>query len=118
MIPPAIRFLAAKGATGLGTIHLVCHVKPGVSASREGISSVTNEAVHICVSAQAKDGEANKAVRELVAEALNVATSDVGITRGLKSREKTVAVNVSSTKSAQEDVVERIKIMLLGSVGR
>lgn len=71
MITPAIRFVAAKSSRGQsGTIQLLCHVKPGVSANREGIAAVSNEAIEVCVAAQAREGEANKAVREVIAKVL------------------------------------------------
>ncbi|KKY26517.1 hypothetical protein UCDDS831_g01177 [Diplodia seriata] len=70
----AIRFIASKGnkATSAGSVSLACHVKPGASAKREGINSVTDDGVELCVSAQAKEGEANKAVQKLIAEVRTV----------------------------------------------
>lgn len=61
-----IRFLAPKSAKSTGCISILCHVKPGASAKREGISSVTSDLVTLCVSAQAKEGEANKAVQKMI----------------------------------------------------
>jgi uncharacterized protein YggU (UPF0235/DUF167 family) len=115
MLGPAIRSVAARGAKSqTSVIHIICHVKPGVSATRQGITSVTATSVEICVAAQAKDGEANKAVREVIAQALQVPRSDVEIGKGLKSREKTVALR-STTKTPEEEVA-RIKNIILGSV--
>lgn len=65
----AIRFVVAKGTKqGQGSIHIACHVRPGGSSKREGITAVTAESIELCIAAQAKEGEANKAVRELIAE--------------------------------------------------
>lgn len=65
----AIRFIVAKGAKpGQGSIQIACHVKPGANSKREGITAVTAESIELCVTAQAKEGEANKAVRGLIAE--------------------------------------------------
>ncbi|EOA85155.1 uncharacterized protein SETTUDRAFT_59455, partial [Exserohilum turcica Et28A] len=75
-----------------GTVQLICHVKPGVHATREGVASVSEEHVQVCVAAQAKDGAANKAVARVIAEALGIAKSDVQVVKGIKSRDKTVAV--------------------------
>lgn len=47
---------------------LRCHVRPGASKVREGITEVTDEAVELCVSAQAQDNKANKAVLEVLSE--------------------------------------------------
>jgi uncharacterized protein YggU (UPF0235/DUF167 family) len=119
MLGPAIRFITAKGTKGQGsaTIQLLCHIKPGVSTNREGISSVTDEVIDVCVAAQAREGEANKAVREVIADALRVPKSDVEVIRGMKSREKTVAISITETKSTPEEEVKRIKVKLLGTVG-
>lgn len=65
----AVRYFAGRGAANpRGTLHLACHVKAGVSKKRQGILSVTDSVVELCVSAQAKEGEANQAVRELIAD--------------------------------------------------
>lgn len=120
MLAPAIHFVAGRGTKGqsLATIQLLCHVKPGVNANREGIGSVSDESIEVCVAAQARDGEANKAVREVIAEALRVPKSDVDVAKGMKSREKTVAVNLTYTVGTPEEEVERIRDLLLGSVSR
>lgn len=68
MLVPAIRLVTAKGKAPQTTLQLLCHVKPGVKSNREGIAAVSDEAVEVCVAAQAKEGEANKAVREVIAE--------------------------------------------------
>ncbi|KAF2147289.1 uncharacterized protein K452DRAFT_4928 [Aplosporella prunicola CBS 121167] len=103
----AVRFIAAKGAKGsLGSISLSCHVKPGASAKREGINDLTPDCIELCVSAQAKEGEANKAVQKLIAEVLGVPKSDVEVAKGMKSRDKTVMVyNMSKNKSPEEHVL-------------
>ena len=65
----AVRFIAAKGAKQtLGFLQIACHVKPGASHKRAGILDVTDDTIELAVSAQAKEGEANKAVRELIAK--------------------------------------------------
>lgn len=66
--PAAVRFLAGTKKNPLGSLRLQCHVKPGASAAREGVLAVTNEAVELCVAAQAREGEANKAVVKLLSE--------------------------------------------------
>ncbi|EMD66164.1 hypothetical protein GGP41_006386 [Bipolaris sorokiniana] len=108
----AIRFVAAVTAKpSTGTIQLLCHVKPGVSANREGIATISDERIQLCVAAQARDGEANKAVRRVVADALGVPKSAVEVIKGMKSRDKTVAVRTSRLE-APEEQVERIRVML------
>ncbi|KAI4606688.1 hypothetical protein J4E80_010000 [Alternaria sp. BMP 0032] len=114
MSGPAIRFVASKSAkNSSGTVHLLCHVKPGVRAQREGIAAVSDERIEICVAAQPKDGEANRAVREVIADALRVAKSDVEVVKGMKSRDKTVVVQTSLKGTAEEEV-NRIRAVLEG----
>ncbi|KAK0660227.1 UPF0235 protein C15orf40-like protein [Lasiodiplodia hormozganensis] len=111
----AIRFIASKGskATSAGSISLACHVKPGASAKREGVNSVSDDGVELCVSAQAKEGEANKAVQKLIAEILKVPKSDVEIAKGMKSREKTVMVHNLAKNRSPEEHIESIRNALI-----
>ncbi|PVH96371.1 hypothetical protein DM02DRAFT_617283 [Periconia macrospinosa] len=69
MLAPAIRFVAQKGSKAQhALLYLSCSVKPGVSAAREGITAVSDNSIELCVAAQARDGDANTAVKELIAE--------------------------------------------------
>ncbi|KAL1595078.1 hypothetical protein SLS60_009765 [Paraconiothyrium brasiliense] len=107
MLSPAIRFVASKGSkTPTGSIQLICRVKPGVSANREGVSAISDDAVEICVAARAKEGEANKAVREVIAE------SDVDIVKGMKSREKMVMIGNIKLSGTPEEYMKMIKATL------
>ncbi|KZL63977.1 TSA family protein, partial [Colletotrichum tofieldiae] len=93
MASAAVRFVAGTKKSPLGTLYLQCHVKPGASRVREGVMAVTEGSVELCVAAQAREGEANKAVLKLLSEVLGLPKSDLAITQGLKSRDKTVAVS-------------------------
>jgi uncharacterized protein len=118
MIMSAVRFIAGKHAKGRlapGTIQLLCHVKPGASANREGITAVTDEIIDVCVAAQAREGEANAAVRTVIAKTLRVPKSDVEIAKGMKSREKTVAIQIGANVAAAEEI-ERIRALLSSSI--
>lgn len=112
----AIRFVAgkkAKGRIATGSIQLLCHVKPG--ASREGVVAVTDEVIDICVAAQAREGEANTAVRNVIAKTVGVPKSDVEIAKGMKSREKTVAIQMDAGIAPAQEI-ERMKALLLSSI--
>ena len=63
-----IRFVAATKKNTFASLLLQCHVKPGASKVREGIVAINNDAIEICVSAQAREGEANKAVIMVLSE--------------------------------------------------
>jgi uncharacterized protein (TIGR00251 family) len=120
MIMSAIRYVAGKqnkGRVATGTIQLLCHVKPGASAIREGITAVTDEVIDICVAAQAREGEANKAVANVIAKTLRIPKSDVEIAKGMKSREKTVSVQMGPNITPAEEI-ERIRALLSSSIAQ
>ncbi|KAH8160503.1 hypothetical protein CIB48_g7742 [Xylaria polymorpha] len=94
-------------------LQLRCHVRPGASKAREGVVAITDEVIEVCVSAPPQDGKANKAVLEVLSQALGMPKSDLQITHGLKSRDKTVRVPTASFEHALSneltDVIEFIK---------
>ncbi|WYZ34196.1 hypothetical protein EsH8_I_000472 [Colletotrichum jinshuiense] len=109
MAMAAIRFVSGSKKSALGTLYLQCHVKPGASRVREGVTAVTDATVELCVAAQAREGEANKAVVKLLSEVLGLPKSDLTITQGLKSRDKTVAVsNIVDGEEFTTRVKERL----------
>jgi uncharacterized protein (TIGR00251 family) len=103
----AIRFSTTKVSHSSypATFQLLCHVKPGVSARREGIVPVSDQVIEVRLAAQAKDGEANKAVREIIADALRVPNSDVNIIKGMESREKIISINITLAKDSPMTIV-------------
>lgn len=68
MTSTAVRFVSGTKKSPLGTLYLQCHVKPGASRVREGVAAVTDATIELCVAAQAREGEANKAVVKLLSE--------------------------------------------------
>jgi len=65
----AIRFIASSTTKStFGSVQLQCHVKPGASKQREGVLSINDDTIEICVAAHAREGEANKAVRNLISD--------------------------------------------------
>ena len=64
----AIWYVAATKKSAKNTLYMHCNVKPGANKNREGVASVDDEAVGICVAAQAREGEANKAVVKVLSE--------------------------------------------------
>ncbi|KAI2627681.1 hypothetical protein GGR54DRAFT_427467 [Hypoxylon sp. NC1633] len=99
-------------------LQLRCHIRPGASKIREGVAAVTDESVELCVAALPQDGKANKAVVEMLSEILGVPKSDLQITHGMKTRDKTISVaSASFRKSAgsNEDPVALVRQKLLAS---
>jgi len=62
----ALWYVAATKRPAQHTLYMRCNIKPGTSKNREGVVSVGDEAIGICVAAQAREGEANKAVIKLL----------------------------------------------------
>ncbi|WAO87843.1 Hypothetical protein NCS54_00516400 [Fusarium falciforme] len=86
----AIRFVTGTKKSPLGSLHLQLHVKPGASKNREGVIAITDDAIELCVAAQAREGEANKAV--------------------VQSRDKTVVLN--GFKGDGEDYARTVRELL------
>ncbi|GAW26141.1 putative duf167 domain protein [Rosellinia necatrix] len=115
----AISLVKQKSSTEI--LQLRCHVRPGANKSRQGVIAITDETIELCVSAPPQDGKANKAVLEVLSEALGTPKSALQITHGLKSRDKTVSVASNSIKHEQstkvtdiiESVRERLRTTLL-----
>ncbi|KAF2664498.1 YggU-like protein [Microthyrium microscopicum] len=105
----AVRYIPGitKGAkTSLpAVLQIACSVKPGVKGNRAGILKVSDDSVELCVAAKPKDGEANKAVVDLVASVLGVPKSSIDILKGLKSREKTLIISRFDSKVEAEQLV-------------
>ena len=93
MASTAVRLVTSAKKPSLHAIHIQLHVKPGAHKNREGITAVTETAVNLCVSAQAKEGEANKAVIDVLSDTLRMPKSRLQLARGLKSRDKTVVID-------------------------
>jgi uncharacterized protein YggU (UPF0235/DUF167 family) len=70
----AFWYVAATKKSARNVLYMHCNVKPGTSRNREGIASVDDGAVEICVAAQAREGEANKAVIKVLSEACTSCT--------------------------------------------
>lgn len=70
------------------------HVQPG--ASKAAIVGLLDDRVKVSVTKKAVDGEANEAVRELLADSFNVKKAAVSLLKGDKSRQKTVLLKGDS----------------------
>lgn len=73
-VSQAIRYVPAT-KTALGALYIDCHVKPKARQG-SGILSVDEEIVELAVSAQAREGEANKAVVGLLASVSYILLSE------------------------------------------
>ncbi|NWF94966.1 MAG: DUF167 domain-containing protein [Candidatus Thorarchaeota archaeon] len=67
-------------------------VRPG-SKARTLIAEVNDEAIHINLQAQAKDGKANAELVKRLAKTLGVQSSRITILTGHKSRDKTLFIS-------------------------
>ncbi|KAJ5573639.1 uncharacterized protein N7459_008066 [Penicillium hispanicum] len=73
-------------------LHIPCYVKPKVSANHAGVTAVGNDRVDVSVAAVPRDGAANLAVAQILAEVFKVPKSSVEVIRGAKAREKTLCI--------------------------
>lgn len=108
--PSAIRFVTGTKRSSLGSLYLQLHVKPGASKNREGITGITEDAIELCVAAQAREGEANKAVVQVLSSVLGVPKSRLELTHGLKSRDKTVVLG--NIRGDGEECVKTMRNLL------
>ncbi|EQK99731.1 hypothetical protein G6O67_001252 [Ophiocordyceps sinensis] len=97
----AVRFVVgSKLSPRIGALVLRLRVKPGTSNDREGVSSVLDDCVELCVAAQARDGEANRAVVRLLSDVVGLPKSRFRLTHGAKSRDKTVMLGGVTAEEA------------------
>ncbi|KAF4980944.1 hypothetical protein FZEAL_3164 [Fusarium zealandicum] len=106
----AIRFVTGSKKSPLGSLHLQLRVKPGAHKNREGVSAITEDSIELCVAAQAREGEANKAVVQVLSSVLGVPKSRLQLTHGLKSRDKTVVLE--GVKGDGEEYAKSVRDML------
>lgn len=93
MASSAVRFIRGTDISQAGSLQLRLRIKPGVDKTREGVLSVGEDVVEICVAAQPRNGEANTAVVRVLSEVLGVPKSRLRLSHGSKAREKTVVLD-------------------------
>jgi uncharacterized protein (TIGR00251 family) len=98
-------------ATGRPEALVSVRVQP--RASREEIVGWQDEALRVRVTAPPVDGEANAAVRRLVARALGVAPSTVALVRGERSRDKVVRVAGMSLAAVRARLAATVTALVL-----
>ena len=76
-------------------------------ASREAIVGWREDALRLAVTAAPVDGEANEAVRRLLARALGVAPSSVSLVRGAHGRDKVVRIEGLSGAELRSRLADR-----------
>jgi uncharacterized protein (TIGR00251 family) len=76
--------------TGVDGVELRVHVRP--RATTDGVGGTHNRALQVRVRATPSKGEANAAVRAVLARALGIRPRAIQLVSGLKSREKRVFV--------------------------
>ncbi|BCS03994.1 DUF167 domain-containing protein [Aspergillus luchuensis] len=122
MSTPLLRLLQSattksRPTNHLYTLQISCHVKPNASNNREGITSITADRVDVCVAAVPRKGEANAAVSRVMAQIFQVPKSKVEVIRGLKSREKTLAISeLDIGKHSEDEYLQRARGILEGAV--
>jgi len=90
-LPPCVRASADGGAT------LAVHAKPG--SKRAAVVAVA-AALEVAIDAPAREGEANEALIEFLAEQLKVKKRHITLRSGGKSREKVFNVQLAPAELA------------------
>ncbi|KAJ5343103.1 uncharacterized protein N7506_002927 [Penicillium brevicompactum] len=90
MSPTCLRLIARTVPSKSYNLHIPCYVK--ANASRRGITAVGSDKIDIAVAAVPRDGAANLAVSQVLAEIFKVPKTSVSVIRGAKSREKTLSI--------------------------
>ncbi len=85
-----MRETAAPLRAVAGGVEIAVKLKPG--SSRKGIAGLEGEQLAVAVHARPTGGEANRALIRFLADAIGVPASSIVISRGMKSRVKTVLV--------------------------
>ncbi|GAO19931.1 hypothetical protein UVI_02062820 [Ustilaginoidea virens] len=91
---PVVSFIPGKRSSpgAAGSILLRLTVKPRTGRPRQGVVAVTEKAAVVCVAAQPRQGEANEAVIQVLSAAVGIPKPRFQIVRGLRSKDKIVAV--------------------------
>ncbi|URA09113.1 DUF167 domain-containing protein [Thermospira aquatica] len=77
-------------------------------SSREGVF-LEEERIKVCVHTPPVEGEANAAVRKVLAETLGIARSSITIVRGEKSRQKIIAIEEWDEQKLKTWIREKTK---------
>ena len=99
--------MSSASGTSAQAIRLAIRVQP--NASRNEVVGVQGDLLRVKVTAQAKEGRANKALVELLSDWLGVPRSAVNIARGYTSRDKTVDV-----RGVSQDKLSRLASIIIG----
>ncbi|GJP53908.1 hypothetical protein CLOM_g13031 [Closterium sp. NIES-68] len=84
--------------TASGAVSVAIHAKPG--SKQAAVMSLTGDAVGVAIDAPAREGEANAAILEFMADVLGVRKRQVSLQIGSRSREKVVLVEGVSAQEA------------------
>ena len=85
----------------------VLRVRVQPRASREAIVGWRQDALRLAVTAPPVEGQANEAVRRLLAQALGVAPSAVSVVRGARGRDKVVRVEGLTSAQMRSRLADR-----------
>jgi hypothetical protein len=85
---------------------LTLHVQP--RASREGFAGVTPHGLKVRLTAPPVEGEANEALRALIAREFGVPKSDVTLARGASGRHKQLRVRTPRRLPAELNLVKSL----------
>jgi uncharacterized protein (TIGR00251 family) len=74
----------------LSRIFLIVRAKPG--SKKEGIRSIDDEEVNVCIRAQPVDGKANVGLIEYFSDIFDISKSDVVLEKGSSNKHKLISI--------------------------
>ena len=92
----------------LGRLYLVIRAKPG--SKKQGINSITEDEISVCIKAPPVDGKANAALIEYLADIFDLSKSDVILEKGGSNKNKLVSLTDCYT---EEEVIKILNDNLL-----
>ncbi|CAI5472107.1 unnamed protein product [Closterium sp. Yama58-4] len=93
--------------TASGAVSVAIHAKPG--SKQAAVMSLTGDAVGVAIDAPAREGEANAALLEFMADVLGVRKRQVSLQIGSKSRGKVVVVEGVSSQEVLSALQRAVK---------
>ncbi|KAJ5933760.1 hypothetical protein N7454_006089 [Penicillium verhagenii] len=97
-------------------LHLSCYVKPNSSSNR--VTAVGTNRIDVSVTAAPRDGAANFAVSQIIADVFQVPKSTVEVIRGAKARQKTLCIAELSIGDDQEAFLQQATQALVNATER
>ena len=86
-------------------VFIILKSKPG--SKQEGISSITEDEICLCVKAPPIEGKANSAIMKYFAEIFDISQSNIVIEKGETNKNKVISVDGSYTEEEVYEILNK-----------